>query len=70
MAEETEEGFAFEVGDHIIKWTGDYIFAGIVMTRWVKRNGRTRRYVVEDDAGISMIMNEDQMEPDPSWRKE
>lgn len=70
MAEEPEEGFAFEVGDHIVKWSGDYIFAGVVMSRWVKRDGKARRYVIEDDAGVSMIMNSKQMEPDPSRRKE
>jgi len=51
------------VGDRVIKRKGDYTFEGTIQAIFTKRNGGAVRYVVEDDRGICMIMNEAQLEP-------
>jgi hypothetical protein len=50
------------VGDRVIKDSGDYVFEGVIVAVFTKRSGMTR-YVVEDDRGVCMIMNEKQIKP-------
>lgn len=47
-------------GDIVRKRSGDYAFDGIIICEFYKRNGQLR-FVVEDDRGICLIMNERQI---------
>lgn len=49
-----------KVGDYVRKRTGEYDFDGIIMAEWTTRKGNVR-YIVEDDRGLSLIMNERQI---------
>jgi hypothetical protein len=49
-----------EIGDKVIKTTGDYTFEGTVVSKYNKLSGVTR-YVVEDSRGLNLIMNEGQL---------
>lgn len=49
-----------QVGDKIIKETGDYTFEGIIVCAFNKLKG-AKRFVVEDNRGLLLIMNENQM---------
>lgn len=51
------------VGDRVAKTEGDYTFEGVVVSRFWKRNGIVRRFVVEDDRGLLFIFNADQLRP-------
>jgi hypothetical protein len=44
-----------QIGDIVVKTTGDYIFMGEVCCEVIKRSGEVR-YVVEDSRGLLMIM--------------
>lgn len=50
------------VGDQIIKMSGDYVFAGTIVSVFAKRNKVALRYVIENDDGMLMIMNASQFE--------
>jgi hypothetical protein len=49
-----------EVGDRVIKDGGDYTFEGTVIAVFKKRSGAIR-FAVEDDRGVVMIMNPQQV---------
>jgi hypothetical protein len=49
-----------ELGDRVIKDGGDYAFEGVVIAVFKKRSGAVR-YAVEDDRGLVMIMNLQQL---------
>ncbi len=49
----------FNIGDKIYKDKGDYTFEGEIMAVVFKKSG-VRRYVVEDDRGLLLIMSENQ----------
>ena len=49
-----------EAGDHVIKDSGDYIFEGVIIAVFKKRSGAIR-FAVEDDRGVVMIMNSQQL---------
>jgi hypothetical protein len=48
------------IGDRVVKTGGDYTFEGIIIAVFQKRSGAIR-YVVEDDRGLIMIMNPQQL---------
>lgn len=45
------------LGDKIIKDSGDYTFKGEIVSVFTKKSGVVR-YVVENDAGILLIMSD------------
>jgi len=49
-----------KIGDKIQKRTGDYKFDGEIICEFTKKDGAIR-YVVEDDRGLCLIMNEKQI---------
>jgi hypothetical protein len=49
-----------EVGDQVIKDGGDYVFEGVIIAVFKKRSGAIR-FAVEDDRGLVMIMNSQQL---------
>ena len=49
-----------QVGDVVIKDSGDYTFSGIVVSVFPKLSGQTR-IVVEDDRGLLFIFNPTQL---------
>lgn len=51
----------YSIRDSVIKDSGDYRFAGKVVAVFQKLSGAWR-YVVENDAGILMILNETQIQ--------
>lgn len=51
----------FNTGDWVKKAGGDYTFIGIVVGVITKLSGATR-FVVEDDRGLLLILNENQLE--------
>lgn len=57
----TSAGKAICVGDRVRKCTGDYTFEGQVIAIVTKRSGAVR-YVVEDDRGLLLILNESQID--------
>jgi hypothetical protein len=46
------------VGDRVLKTGEDSTFEGVVVCEFVKRNGKTIRYVVENDDGVLHISSE------------
>ena len=52
--------FVYSVGDKVSKTSGDYAFTGTIVSVFKKKSGATR-YVVEDDRGLLLIMNEAQL---------
>lgn len=50
----------FDVGAAVTKRSGDYVFEGVVVARFMKRSGSIR-YVVEDVRGLLLIMNAKQL---------
>ncbi len=52
----------FAVGDEVYKDSGDYTFAGWVVSRYTKRSG-VIRYVVEDYRGLNFIFPESSLKP-------
>jgi hypothetical protein len=50
-----------QIGERVIKETGDYTFEGDVVAVITKRSGQIR-YVVEDDRGLLMIFAPHQIE--------
>lgn len=55
-------GAGHAVGSHVRKVGGDYSFEGHVVAAFLKLNGRSRRYVVEDDRGILHIYSDKNLE--------
>lgn len=51
---------AKQIGDRVRKGSGDYTFEGEVRAVFTKKPG-LRRYVVEDDRGLLLIMNGNQV---------
>lgn len=51
---------SLEVGDYVIKNTGDYEFEGTIRAVVIKGNG-TVRYVVEDYRGLLFIFRAEQL---------
>jgi hypothetical protein len=51
----------FKMGDHVIKHGEDSIFEGYIVAAFVKLNGKTVRYVVENDDGVLHIASEKQL---------
>ena len=49
-----------DIGDKVIKVTGDYTFNGIVVSKFNKLNG-IERYVVENKEGILHIFSDKQL---------
>jgi len=48
------------IGDRVRKDSGDYIFEGIIVSRFAKLSGKVR-IVVEDWRGLLFIFNEKQL---------
>lgn len=51
---------SFEVGQRVIKDSGDYTYNGIIVSIFEKRSGAVR-LVVENDDGMLFIFNEKQL---------
>lgn len=51
----------FQVGARVVKYGEDSSFEGVVVASFVKRNGHTVRYVVENDDGVLHIASEKQL---------
>lgn len=51
----------FNVGDRVEKVTGDYVFRGVVVSVFKKRNGLVR-VVVENQDGLLHIFSETNLE--------
>ena len=64
-AEATLAAERFAVGDRVAKTGGDYHFAGAVVAGFAKRDGRSWRYVVEDDRGLLHIFSASQLARSP-----
>lgn len=47
----------FKVGDLVSKTVGDYRFVGVVVAAFYKRDGKSGRYVVENDDGVLHIFS-------------
>lgn len=58
-----------KVGDAVKKTKGDYVFHGEVRSVFRKISG-VIRYVIENDAGVCMIMNHSQLEADTSTERD
>ena len=56
----------FTVGDHVTKTSGDYRFDGVVVAAFVKLDGRSWRYVVENRDGVLHIFTGKQLAAGPS----
>lgn len=52
--------YKFQVGDSVEKNSGDYFYEGVVVSRFQKLSGAVR-YVIENEDGVLMIMNEGQL---------
>jgi hypothetical protein len=48
-------------GIRVMKMNGDYVFEGEIVAVFKKRDGQSRRFVVEDDRGLLLIMNARQL---------
>jgi hypothetical protein len=55
----------FARGDSVYKGGGDYLFRGRVAFSGYKLDSNVLRYVVQDDRGLLMIMNEGQLRLNP-----
>lgn len=55
-------GAKYKRGDQVYKDTGDYVYAGVVVSVYRKVNGLIR-YVVEDWRGLNFIFNEASLKP-------
>ena len=51
----------FLIGQRVEKRSADSFFEGEVVCAFVKRDGKTIRYIVENDDGICLICNERQL---------
>jgi hypothetical protein len=51
----------YQMGDHVLKVGEDSTFEGYVVSAFLKRNGHTVRYVVENDDGVLHIASEKQL---------
>ena len=49
------------VGDMVAKVGGDYAFAGVIVAAFVKRDGKTWRYVVENRDGLLHVFSPAQL---------
>ena len=56
-----KENATFQVGDYVTKVVGDYYFQGFVVAAFMKRSGKLR-YVVENDDCILHIFSGKQLE--------
>lgn len=56
----SEEYKPLAVGTKVRKETGDYVYEGIVVSRFTKQSGKLR-YVVEDSRGLLFIFSHDQL---------
>jgi hypothetical protein len=54
---------AFSVGDRVTKTSGDYRFEGVIVAAFVKLDGRSWRYVVENSDGVLHIFSAKQLAP-------
>lgn len=59
----------FNVGDLVVKETGDYTFEGWVISVFMKRSGKVR-YVVENPQGILHIFSNGNLTLKKSYSKE
>lgn len=59
--EEELEMRPLRLKDRVVKTTGDYTFDGLVVGSFWKRDGISRRYVVEDDRGVTIILNREEL---------
>lgn len=48
----------YTIGDHVLKTGEDSTFEGYIVSVFLKRNGRTVRYVVENEDGVLHIAGE------------
>ena len=55
------ERVEYKVGDHVLKVGEDSKFEGAVVAVFTKRNGKTVRYVVENDDGVLHIASAKQL---------
>lgn len=55
----------FSRGDSVYKTGGDYTFHGRIAFSGYKLDSNVLRYVVQDERGLLMIMNEGQLRPTP-----
>lgn len=53
---EKSEEFQFNLGEDVVKVSGDYHFEGVVVAVFRKKDGKPR-YVVENEAGILHIFS-------------
>lgn len=53
--------FVFREGDRVIKRDDDYIFAGVVIAAFRKRDG-SPRYAVENDEGVIHVFDQGRLE--------
>lgn len=51
----------FVLGDHVLKTGEDSVFEGHVVSVFTKRNGKTVRYVVENEDGVLHIASHKQL---------
>jgi hypothetical protein len=51
----------FEVGEVVEKCVGDYTFIGPVVSKFLKLDGTSLRYVAEDDRGILHVFSQKQL---------
>jgi hypothetical protein len=61
MANEAEKT-DFKVKDRVAKRGGDYVFFGVVIGVFPKRNNRTILYAVENDDGVVRNLKANQLE--------
>jgi hypothetical protein len=55
----------FTVGERVAKVGGDYHFSGAITAAFVKLDGRSRRYVVENADGVLHIFSSEQLARSP-----
>lgn len=55
-----ESDSRFQIGDYVVKTSGDYKFAGEIVVVFRKKSGAVR-YVVENRDGVLLILNEQQL---------